>query len=104
MDSGLFDLDDPAPRNDERAWTPISPTQREAVRELFAQLGVADARAQFDMVAELTGVHINSVIELEARTADVLLHMLRSRVARVGRADTGNAWADRDEETWIDRL
>lgn len=55
MDHGLFNLDDPAPRNEERAPMPLSPTQRQAIRELFAQLGVTDARAQFDMVAELTG-------------------------------------------------
>ncbi|WP_346923068.1 hypothetical protein [Glutamicibacter creatinolyticus] len=104
MDHGLFNLDEPAPQNEERAPVPLSPAQRQAIRELFAQLGVTDARAQFDMVAELTGVRIASVVELDGGTANVLMQMLRGRVARSGRADTGNAWADRDEDTWIDRL
>lgn len=104
MDSGLFDLDDPAPKNEEPASNQLSPIQRQAIRELFAQLGVTEARAQFDMVAELTGVRIASVVELDTGTANVLLQMLQGRVARSGRANTGNAWADRDEDTWIDRL
>lgn len=104
MDSGLFDLDDPGAQNEAPPSSPMSPIQRQRIRELFAQLGVADARAQFDMVAELTGTRIASVAELDAGTANVLLQMLRGRVARSGRANTGNAWADRDEDTWIDRL
>ena len=104
MDNGLFNLDDPAPHQEPPASIPLSATQRQAIRELFAQLGVTDARAQFDMVAELTGVRIASVVELEAGTANVLLKMLQSRAARSGRANTGNAWADREEDTWLDRL
>ncbi len=104
MEDGLFNLVDPMTQNEERAPISLSLKQRQAIRELFAQLGVTDARAQFDMVAELTGVRIASVVELEAETANVLLHMLRGRVASSGRANTGNAWADRDEDTWIDRL
>lgn len=104
MDSGLFDLDDQMPLKEEPASSPLSPTQRQTIRELFAQLGVTDARAQFDMVAELTGVRITSVKDLEAGPANVLMQMLRGRIARSGRANTGNAWADREEDTWIDRL
>jgi DNA polymerase-3 subunit epsilon len=78
--------------------------QRQMIRELFAQLGVTDARSQFEKVAELTGVRIASVTELEVAPASVLIHRLKGRVASSGRANTGNAWADRDEDTWIDRL
>ena len=104
MENGLFNFDAPAPQDDSPAPMPLSPNQRQMIRGLFAELGVTGARAQFDMVAELTGVRIASVAELEAGTANVLLQMLRGRVARAGRSNTGNAWADRDEDTWIDRL
>jgi DNA polymerase-3 subunit epsilon len=104
MDDGLFNLDDIAPQNEECSPIPLSPAQRQGIRELFAQLGVTEARAQFELVAELTGVRIASVAELGAEPANVLLQMLRSRVARCGHDTTGNAWADRDEDTWIDRL
>lgn len=104
MDSGLFNLDDSAPQDERPAPSPLSPTQRQSIRELFAHLGVTEARAQFDMVAELTGVRISSVVDLDAQAANVLLQMLRGRVARSGNANTGNAWADREEDTWIDRL
>jgi hypothetical protein len=104
MDSGLFDLNDSAPAQSDAAPTPMTTLQRQIIRELFAQIGVADARAQFNTVAELTGVRIASPADLEAGPADVLIHLLRGRVARSGRVSTGDAWADREEETWIDRL
>lgn len=104
MDSGLFDLDDSAPAEKQTAPNPMTALQRRTIRELFAQIGVSDARAQFDIVAELTGVRITSVAELEVGPANVLIQMLRGRAARSGHVNTGNAWADRDEETWIDRL
>jgi DNA polymerase-3 subunit epsilon len=103
VEDGLFDLEGPA-KQEEAAPALMTPPQRQAIRELFAQLGVTDARAQFDMVAELTGARIASVAELEAGPANVLIQMLRGRAARSGRVNTGNAWADRDEDTWIDRL
>jgi hypothetical protein len=104
MDSGLFDLDDSVPAANDAAPTPMITLQRQTIRELFAQIGVVDARAQFDVVAELTGVRIASVAELEAGPANVLIQMLRGRAARSGRPSTGNAWADREEDTWIDLL
>ena len=82
----------------------LNSVQRDAIRELFAKIGVVSAREQFDIVAELTGVRIASVAELESGPASVLIQMLRGRAARSGRASTGNAWADREEDTWIDRL
>lgn len=104
MDGGLFDLDDSVPAEEQAAPTPMTAVQRETIRELFAQIGVIDARAQFDIVAELTGVRITSVAALEVGPANVLIQMLRGRAARSGHVNTGNAWADREEDTWIDRL
>nr|WP_307333881.1 hypothetical protein [Microbacterium sp. SORGH_AS_1204] len=82
----------------------MTPIQRETIRDLFAKIGVGTARAQFDMVAELTGVQISSVTQLGADKANVLIHMLRGHASRAHHANTGNSWADRDEDTWIDRL
>lgn len=104
MDGGLFDLEDSAPTEAQSAPTPMTALQRQTIRELFAQIGVADARAQFDIVAELTGIRITSVGDLEVGPANVLIQMLCGRATRSGHANTGNAWADREEDTWIDRL
>jgi len=104
MDGGLFDLDDVVPTEEQAAPTPMTALQRQTISELFAQVGVVDADAQFDIVAELTGVRITSVAQLEVGQANVLIQMLRGRAARSGHVNTGNAWADREEDTWIDRL
>ena len=82
----------------------VDGVQRETIRDLFAKIGVTSAREQFDMVAELTGVQITSVAQLEVGGANLLIHMLRGRASRAHRVNTGNSWADRDEDTWIDRL
>lgn len=100
---GLFDFEEPAPQPEVRP-APMTPLQRQMIRDLFAQLGVAEARDQFDMVADLTGVRIAAVTDLEVAPANVLIHQLKGRVSSIGRTNTGNAWADRDDDTWIDRL
>lgn len=103
VNDGLFDLD--TTTSQERPPTALmTDVQRGMIRDLFAQLGVTQARPQFDMVAELTGARITSVGQLEVSTANTLIKMLSARVDSAGRASTGNAWDDRDEDTWIDRL
>lgn len=104
MDGGLFDLDESVPAEEQAAPTPMTAHQRQTIRDLFAQIGVVTARAQFDVVAELTGVRIASVTELGVGPANALIQMLRGRASRAGHVNTGNAWADREEDTWIDRL
>lgn len=101
---GLFDLNESASQDAVAAPALMTPVQRETIRELFAKIGVTSAREQFDMVAELTGVQISSVAQLEADKANLLIHMLSGRASRAHRVNTGNSWADRDEDTWIDRL
>ncbi|WP_454117802.1 hypothetical protein [Microbacterium lacticum] len=103
VNDGLFEIDEPTPRGAEGP-TPMTLQQREIIRQLFAQIGIVDARAQFEMVTDLTGVKISSVSEMEVATANTLIHHLSSRVVNSRRASTGNTWADRDEDTWIDRL
>ena len=82
----------------------MSDTQRAAIRTLFAQLGINDARRQFLVVGELTGTTIGSVSELAGSAAGRLIDGLRARIAQSGRARTGSAWDDREGDTWIDRL
>lgn len=103
MDSGLFDMDEPRDQERESAALMTS-VQRQMLRELFAQIGVSEARDQFRIVSELTGVSITAVTELEVAPANVLIRQLKARVASMHRSSSGNAWADRDEDTWLDRL
>lgn len=81
---------------------------RARVRQSFAELGVTTAHEQFRMVAELTGQQITSVTEMTQRQALVLLLGLSRRIEAMstssGKKSTGNAWADRTEDTWIDKL
>lgn len=79
-------------------------TTRAQVRQAFERLGVATAREQFAVVAELTGQEITSVMQLTQKDAQLLLVRLIRRAESSGRKSTGNAWADRDEDTWIDKM
>lgn len=100
----LFDGDDSAQSSLAPLASRLTASQREALKKAFAQLGVADARGQFAIVEELTGQRITSVQELEERHAQTLIYRLANRVTAIGRISTGNAWNDREEDTWIDRL
>ena len=82
----------------------MTASQRSKIRELFGELGVSSAARQFEIVAELTGVRITSVGELDAATAHRLVGALQKRIESSGRETKGNAWDDREEETWTDRL
>lgn len=83
---------------------PMTDEQRGTIRGLFAQLGLRTAAEQFALVEELTGVRLTSVTQLRAVQASLLIERLRGRVASAQRITTGNSWADREEDTWIDRL
>jgi len=98
---------DPVDAPVEAAPIPMMRTeQRDEIRSLFGSLGLATAREQFELVYVLIGVRLNSVTELTATNASALIHRLRERVnsRSNSKASTGNSWADREEDTWIDRL
>lgn len=101
--SGFDDLDDDAEPIGVRPLL-MTDSQRSEIRELFARLHIASAARQFEVTAELTGVRIYSVGELDAATAHRLIGALKRRVVSSGRVTTGNSWDDREEDTWIDRL
>lgn len=82
----------------------MTETQREAIRSRFAVLGIDNASEQFAVVRELTGQTVSSVGEVTAEQAQRLIDSLTSRIRRAGRTTSGNAWTDRDSETWIDKL
>lgn len=100
----LFDGDEIAHSATQPLTKTLTVSQREALKKAFAELGVTDAPGQFAIVEELTGQRISSVEELQERHAQTLIHRLGDKVAAVGRKNTGNAWDDREEDTWIDRL
>lgn len=84
--------------------TPMSDSQRDEIRRLFSQLGITIAREQFEVVADLIGIRLGSVAELTSPDASSLIYRLRARAQNQHRSSTGNSWADRDEDTWIDKL
>ncbi|MBO0985002.1 hypothetical protein [Rathayibacter sp. SD072] len=107
----IYDNDLPSLFGEEETASPVPPVEpmmteatRGQVRQAFAKLGITGAREQFEVVAELTGLRISSVRELTQRQAQTLLISLSRRVETAGARRTGNAWADRDEDTWIDKL
>jgi hypothetical protein len=102
----MLPLFDEEPSSEDQRSDPVmmSDLQRSEIRSLFESLEVRAARQQFDLVAEITGTKISSVQDLNGATAQRLIGRLRTRVANLGRASTGNSWDDRTEETWIDQL
>ncbi|REJ08751.1 hypothetical protein DY023_00220 [Microbacterium bovistercoris] len=99
----LFDepADDQVPTMRE---LPMYDSQRREIRELFAALGLTTAPEQFAVVEELISVRLRAVTDLNREDARRLLSRLQSRVQTSRRASTGDSWADRDEDTWIDKL
>jgi len=84
--------------------SPMTGSQRKLIREAFALLGLTDAASQFSLVNSLLGLSIKSVADLSFQAANTLLPILASRVDSIGHPSTGNAWDDRTEDTWIDKL
>lgn len=78
--------------------------QRTQIRSLFAVLGVSTASEQFDLVHVLVGVRLKSVADLDSKTAATLIPRLSKRVQSMERDSTGDSWADRENDTWIDKL
>ncbi|TFC87149.1 hypothetical protein E3T24_05665 [Cryobacterium sp. TmT2-59] len=101
----LFESDDNSSGEPQAMSTVMmSISQRDALKKAFEQLGVTDARGQFAIVEELTGQRIASVGDLEGPHAQTLIYKLADRIDSAGRKNTGNAWGDREEDTWIDKL
>ncbi|WP_157432259.1 hypothetical protein [Agromyces italicus] len=100
----LFDdAPDPSAPSDPGP-SPLSDGQRLQIRDAFGLLGLTTAREQFALVEELTGIRLSRVTDLTEDAARSLIYTLKGRVQNAGRANTGDSWADRDEDTWIDRL
>nr|QJS06292.1 hypothetical protein [Cryobacterium sp.] len=82
----------------------VTDSQRQHLRELFAQLNAVTTREQFQIVEEVTAQRLNTVQELLAHNAQLLILQLPARIKSRQKSLTGDAWADRDEDTWIDKL
>jgi hypothetical protein len=97
--------DDPESQEPEtQSEPPMTDLQRGSIRELFRHLGIADAKSQFESVRDFTGHSISSVQDLSRERANTLLKQLEARASMTKNASTGNAWADRTEDTWLDKL
>lgn len=94
---------DPVPRSAPVAQL-MTESQRTQIRSLFAALGLSTASEQFDLVHVLVGVRLNSVADLDSKTAATLIPRLSTRVQSMERGLTGDSWADREDDTWIDKL
>jgi hypothetical protein len=104
MNGQLALFDESPSSDDETKVDKISESQRHVLRGLFRQLGITTARDQFEVVESTTGQRISSVNELTAANAALLIFLLPERIKSLTRPNTGNAWDDREEETWIDKL
>jgi hypothetical protein len=82
----------------------MTESQRARIRELFRQLGIVEARDQFTLVKELTGQDVTSVTQVSEADARKLILLLPAKIESLRSRHTGNAWSDRTEDTWIDRL
>ncbi|MBG6058054.1 hypothetical protein RCH16_001252 [Cryobacterium sp. MP_M5] len=103
VEPSLFDLGN-QPGHAATSLAMITPDQRRLIREAFGRLGISDAREQFEVVYELTSQRVSSPTELQARHAQALISGLVDRIRALGIVRSGNAWDDREQETWIDRL
>lgn len=99
----LFGEDEQNPPSEKQVET-VTDSQRERLRTLFAQMNAVTARAQFQIVEDITGQRLRAVQDLTAHNAQMLLLQLPARIESQGRVSTGSAWSDRDEDTWIDKL
>jgi hypothetical protein len=82
----------------------VTESQRKVLRGFFDQLGLSTAREQFSVVEEITGQRIGKVQELTEQNAMMLIFQLPNRIKSATQVNTGNAWADREQNTWIDKL
>lgn len=104
MNDALSLFDPPEATNEPTPKLLMTDSQRTQIRAAFAALGTHRAREQFDVVEQLTGQKISSVTELERRHAHNLILGLQRRLDSIGSQRSGNAWTDREEDTWIDKL
>lgn len=98
----IFSDSDPEPATERSQ--PMTDDQRARIRSLFSALSKTTAREQFALVEELIAVRITRVTELTSPHASLLIERLGRRVKRLDQTHSGNSWADREEDTWIDRL
>jgi hypothetical protein len=100
----IFDEPTDSASDASSAARPMTPAQREGIRKAFASLGIADASSQFAIIENLTGQRVTRVHDVTSQRAAALLPLLVARVSSGDRVPTGNAWTDRTEDTWIDKL
>lgn len=98
----LFEIrteDNPASRRQR-----LTASQRSTIATLFAELGISLARDQFALIKEATGLSISRALDLDESAAQTAIHALRARVQSMHATRTGDAWTDRTDDTWLDKM
>lgn len=80
---------------------PLRPDQIQQIRDAFDRAGISE---QDDCRALVNSVLVRDVASLRKLHAVEVRRILSAIEQRNKPKSTGSAWADRDEETWIDKL
>lgn len=103
-DEGLFNLPAPAySRPDEREEPRISINQIAILRGAFDDAGIMSMEERQKIIESCTIRPIANIRELLARDVRPILDRISQRINSTGLA-VGNAWDNREEDTWIDKL
>jgi hypothetical protein len=93
----------PAKGPDVLADLPIRDVQVQQIREAFAAAGIdsmADRRA---IIESCTVRKVTSIRELLAKDVPAILRRIEER-SLPAKPNSGSAWDNRDQDTWIDKL
>lgn len=99
---GLFDLPEEA---QERAQPEslITDQQVAAIRDAFAEAGIVSMEDRQELIQSCVVRPVNNIREVHAREARRILKRIDER-RQGGPKNSGSAWDNRDEPTWIDKL
>lgn len=99
---GLFNIPSGAAPG-ELQEMPIRPEQVQQIREAFDTAGLAGQEERKALINSLVIRDVTSLRELHAVEVRRIISAIEQRSADRPKS-RGSAWADRDEDTWIDKL
>lgn len=104
LGDSLFDLEPVAPAGTEaRAPMPIRDEQVDEIRTAFAAAGIDDVAARQALIESCVLRPTASLRDLYAKDVRGILERIASRGPGAHQGSV-TAWADRSEDTWIDKL
>lgn len=99
---GLFDIpSDRSPTTLQE--TPIRQEQVQQIREAFDRAGIAEQGERKALINSVVIREVASLRELHSVEVRRVLTAIEQRSADKPKSK-GSAWADREEDTWIDKL